>query len=303
VSIRYLIFCTLIIAALAARATEVLPDPGADDAQFFPLQGPVQTVTKEIAVPREGSDTQRLLQERWAFDRQGYLTEDVQYFLGGDENRAGVYRKSTYLNLYDHGQLGRREITRLEQGGGAETEAVVYTYNPQGRPAQEDHRTQPPDGDPRAEAVSYTYDDAGRVLETRFDTLDLGVKVPRLLLRCRYQADGVVREEIDGRTGRVARRTWLNAQGKIKQTFTYMASAKETVADKTYYRYNDAGTLERVAVTRGGQWGRVIHYADYTLDAHGNWTQRTQYEVTQADGKEQLVPYQTVYRTIAYYEG
>lgn len=298
--IRHLICLTLIIAALAARATEALPDPGADDVQFFPLLGPVHTVTKEVAVPREGAEAKRLLQARWTFDRQGCLTEEVRYFPGGEETPPGVAWQSTSLNLYDDGQLGRREITRTVQGGGAETVEIVYTYELQGRLAEEYHRVQPFGGEPRAEAVSYAYDDENRVIETRFDTLDLGVKVLRTLLRCRYEAEGAVREEIDGRTGRVKRRTWQHADGKVKQEFTY--SAKEEIAEKTFYRYNDVGNLERIAVARDGRWTRLVHYADYTLDARGNWTQRTQYVVKEKDGQETLLPYQTVYRTITYYE-
>lgn|GEM_PF-2219577 len=300
---RHLICLTLIIAALTCRATEALPDPGADDAQFFPLHGPVQSVTKEVAMPREGDGAKRLLQERWTFDRQGYLTEDEQYFLGGDENRSGIYRKSTYLNLYDNGQLGRREITRVVQGGGTESVEIVYTCDPQGRLTEEYHRTQPPSDEARAETVSYSYDAAGRLTEKRTAALDLGVKVLRELVRCRYETDGAVREEIDGRTGRLTRRSWLRADEKVKQEFTYRVNAgKEEIVEKTYYRYNDAGNLERIAVTRDGRWTRLVHYAGYVMDAHGNWTQRTQYVVTETDGKETLTPYQTVYREITYFE-
>jgi len=301
---RHLVCLLLIIVALTGRAIEAPPDPGAADAQFFPLRGPVQSVTKEIVVPREGAEAEHLLRERWTFDKQGYLTEDAEFFPGGDGNLSGIRQKSTYLNLYDNGQLGRREITRVAQDGGAETVEIVYTYNQLGRLMEEYRRTQPPGGEPRAEAVSYVYDEAGHLTETRVAAIDLGVKVLRALLRCRYAVDGAVREEIDGRSGRMTRRAWLHADGKVKQEFSYrIGSAKEEVAEKTYYRYNDAGNLERIAVTREGRWTRLVHYADYTIDAHGNWTQRTQYVVTEKDGKETLTPYQTVYREITYYDG
>jgi len=284
-----------------------LPSPtGMTDLQHYALHGPVQAMRGEEATFKYGVESKRTLTGTAVFDTHGYVTDEVQYL-------QGKLHITNTNNYDDKGRLAKQERTLQLRREGEEagdtkllTEAT-YTYDDQGRmSAMHSHLSLQGASTDENQAIDMgianTFDGLGRVAEQTWK-VDKSKDTSDFILAHRFTyrpngAEGTILNISNATSPNKSAWTRYNAQGDVTESRQF--DEHGTVSNKAYLLFTPEGALQRTAGLINGKMVRQ-QYGDYVYDAHGNWTKRICYEISEKDGKEVLTAAKVEYRMFSYY--